>query len=144
MRNYLSGSGQSKRSLRKYHSGSPLGWRRRRQATPIFLPGECHGQRSLEGCSPAITVSRGVARSRTRLSEYRSLSHSPLGRWFYDSVTELSVHLCHYLKVTLRRSQAVRQEMKDSYFFFFPLEKKCGQRLPFYCIWASEPTSREI
>ena len=27
-------------------------WRRAWQPTPIFLPGESHGQRSLAGCSP--------------------------------------------------------------------------------------------
>ena len=27
-------------------------WRRAGQATPVFLPGEFHGQRSLTGCSP--------------------------------------------------------------------------------------------
>ena len=27
-------------------------WRREWQLTPVFLPGECHGQRSLEGYSP--------------------------------------------------------------------------------------------
>ena len=27
-------------------------WRRAWQATPVFLPGESHGQRSLVGCSP--------------------------------------------------------------------------------------------
>ena len=27
-------------------------WRRAWQPTPVFLPGECHGQRSLEGYSP--------------------------------------------------------------------------------------------
>ena len=27
-------------------------WRRAKQHTPVFLPGECHGQRSLEGYSP--------------------------------------------------------------------------------------------
>ena len=27
-------------------------WRRARQPTPIFLPGEAHGQRSLVGYSP--------------------------------------------------------------------------------------------
>ena len=27
-------------------------WRRKWQPTPVFLPGECHGQRSLAGCSP--------------------------------------------------------------------------------------------
>src|SRR5574341_973499 len=27
-------------------------WRRKWQPTPLFLPGESHGQRSLVGCSP--------------------------------------------------------------------------------------------
>ena len=27
-------------------------WRREQQPTPVFLPGESHGQRSLAGCSP--------------------------------------------------------------------------------------------
>ena len=27
-------------------------WSRKWQPTPVFLPGECHGQRSLVGCSP--------------------------------------------------------------------------------------------
>ena len=27
-------------------------WRRAWQPTAVFLPGECHGQRSLMGCSP--------------------------------------------------------------------------------------------
>ena len=33
------------------------------QPTPVFLPGESHGQRSLVGCSP------GVAQSQTQLSD---------------------------------------------------------------------------
>ena len=27
-------------------------WKRKWQPTPVFLPGECHGQRSLAGYSP--------------------------------------------------------------------------------------------
>ena len=27
-------------------------WRRKRQPTPVFLPGKLHGRRSLEGCRP--------------------------------------------------------------------------------------------
>ena len=38
-------------------------WRRRWQPTPVFLPGESHGRRSLAGC----TV-HGVAETRTCLS----------------------------------------------------------------------------
>ena len=29
-----------------------MSWRRKWQPTPVFLPGESHGQRSLMGCSP--------------------------------------------------------------------------------------------
>ena len=39
-------------------------WRRKWQPTPVFLPGQSHGQRSLVGYSP-----RG-AMSRTRLSDF--------------------------------------------------------------------------
>jgi len=31
-------------------------WRRRLQPTPVFLPGEFHGQRSLEGYSPWVQL----------------------------------------------------------------------------------------
>ena len=30
-------------------------WRKVRQPTPVFLPGESHGQRSLAGCSPQVS-----------------------------------------------------------------------------------------
>ena len=30
----------------------PYSWRRKWQPIPVFLPGEFHGQRSLEGCNP--------------------------------------------------------------------------------------------
>ena len=38
-------------------------WRREWQPTPIFLPGEFHGQRSLKG------YSLGATKSQTRLSD---------------------------------------------------------------------------
>ena len=38
-------------------------WRREWQSTPVFLPGEFHGQRSLMGYKP------GVVKSPTRLSD---------------------------------------------------------------------------
>ena len=43
-------------------------WRRKWQPTPQFLPGESHGRRSLVGYSSR------VAKSRTRLSDFTSLS----------------------------------------------------------------------
>ena len=39
-------------------------WRRKRQLTPVFLPGKSHGQGSLVGCSP------WGAQSQTRLSNF--------------------------------------------------------------------------
>ena len=39
-------------------------WRRKWQPTPVFLPGESHGQRNLAGCSPC------GRKSRTQLSEF--------------------------------------------------------------------------
>ena len=44
--------------------GRGVPWRRERQPTAGFLPGEPHGQRSLAGCSP------GVTGSWTRLSRH--------------------------------------------------------------------------
>src|SRR5574337_239182 len=94
-------------------------WRRTWQPTPVFLPGKCHGRRSLVGCSPwgrteLDTTERlhfhfslsctgegngtplqyscleepidrgawwaavhGVAKSRTRLSDFTFTSHFP-------------------------------------------------------------------
>ena len=40
-------------------------WRRKWQPTPVFLPGESHGQRSLVGCSPW-----GCKEMDTRLSDF--------------------------------------------------------------------------
>ena len=39
-------------------------WRRKWQPTPVFLPGESHGRRSLVGYNPR------VAKSRTQLSNF--------------------------------------------------------------------------
>ena len=42
-----------------------ISWRRAWQSTPVFLPGESHGQRSLEGYSP---------QGRTVLAQFKQLS----------------------------------------------------------------------
>ena len=47
-------------------------WRRKWQPTPVFLPGEYHGQRSLEGYSP-----RGRKKVRHNLATKPSTSVSP-------------------------------------------------------------------
>ena len=57
---------QSKRHRRHGFSTwtGKIPWRRKWQPTPVFLPGESHGQRSLVGHSP------GVTKSQTQLSNW--------------------------------------------------------------------------
>ena len=47
-------------------------WRRKWHPTPVFLPRESHGQRSLVGYSPRVT------KSRTRLSDFTNRCFSLL------------------------------------------------------------------
>ena len=53
--------GDRRHRRRRRHRCSPwvrkIPWRRKWQPTPVFLPGESHGQRSLVGYSPWITKS---------------------------------------------------------------------------------------
>ena len=53
-----------------------ISWRRKRQPTPVLLPGESHGRRSLVGYSPwgckesdMTEQLHGVTKSQTRLSD---------------------------------------------------------------------------
>ena len=55
-------------------------WRRKWQPTPVFLPGESHGQRSLAGYSPL------GCKSRTRLSDFTFTSH------FHALEKEMATH----------------------------------------------------
>ena len=57
-------------------------WRKEWQLTPIFLPGESHGQRSLAGYSP------GVTKSQTRLSDQHF--HFQEGLYFHLRASSLS------------------------------------------------------
>ena len=53
-----------------------ISWRRKWQPTPVFLPGESHGQKSLVGCSPQshdeLDMTKGtqhtLARGQIRLA----------------------------------------------------------------------------
>ena len=64
VKNLIANAGDNKRSGFN-HWVRKIPWRRARQPTPIFLPEESHGQRSLTGYSP------WGCKSRTQLSEYR-------------------------------------------------------------------------
>ena len=63
-------------------------WRRKWQATPVFLPGESQGWGSLVGCS------LGVAQSRTRLKWLSSSSSSSI---YYFNLITYSEYLCHHI-----------------------------------------------
>ena len=58
----------------KRHSVGKIPWRRAWHPSPVFSPGESHGQKILEGCSP-----RGC-KCRTRLKPLACSAH--LGSWF--------------------------------------------------------------
>jgi len=51
VKNICASAGRLKRSRFDPWVGK-IPWRRAWQHTPVFLPGESHGQRSLAGCSP--------------------------------------------------------------------------------------------
>ena len=51
-----------------------VSWRRKWQPIPVFLPGKCHGQKSLEGYSP---WSRKVSDTTERLGTHQSLWFQP-------------------------------------------------------------------
>ena len=73
---WLSGKEPSYQCRRhKRHGFDPwvwkIPWRRVRQPTPVFLPGESHGQRSLVGY-----IVCGVAKSQTRLKRLSIHSHT--------------------------------------------------------------------
>ena len=53
-------------------------WRRKWQPTPVFLPGESHGQKSLEGCMQSMRLKR-VRQDRVRRRTY-SISYLSLKR----------------------------------------------------------------
>ena len=59
------GGASGKEPARQYrrHTGliperGKIPWRRKCQPTPVFLPGESHGQRSLMSYSPGVTKSQ--------------------------------------------------------------------------------------
>ena len=51
-----------------------ISWRRKWQPTPVFLPGEFHGQRSLAGCSPwshrESDMTKWLTQTHTRVYTY--------------------------------------------------------------------------
>ena len=54
-------------------------WRRKRQPTPVFVPGESHGQKSLEGYSPRGHKGSDTA-EHSSSREIRLCVHGAVGR----------------------------------------------------------------
>ena len=57
-------------------------WRRKWQPTPVFLPGESHGWRSLVGCSPWVTQSRTRLKRLSSSSSSSSSAYLVISCWF--------------------------------------------------------------
>ena len=56
-------------------------WRRKRQPTPVFFPGESHGQRRLAGYSPWSCKERDTTEQLTHTQSIGSQSQTPLKRF---------------------------------------------------------------
>ena len=74
----LTGSSDGKESVHKQDTGfnpwvRKIPWRREWQLTPVFLPGEFHGQRSLEGYSPWGCKELDTTKRLTALNQLHSL-----------------------------------------------------------------------
>ena len=69
-------------------------WRRKWQPTPVCLPGESHGQRSLAGC-----VVHGVTKSQTWLSDWVHILHDwpQVYRFFYGLSILFHWSICLFL-----------------------------------------------
>ena len=69
--------------------GGKIPWRRKWQPTPVFLPGESHGQRSLAGYSPQgrkelDTTERLHTHTHTQTHTYTQDEKSS-GNWLYSN-----------------------------------------------------------
>ena len=76
-------------------------WRRKWQPTPVFLPGESHGQRKLAGYSP------WGRKSRTRLSEFHyTICHSDylIAVFFLMNIEVIDINFKNSKNLSLRCS----------------------------------------
>ena len=79
-------------------------WRRKWQPTPVFLPGESYGQRSLECCSPwSCRVRQDLATKQQIISWVRRYRPCESTRAFYINICII----CNYRSALL----ACREEM---------------------------------
>ena len=94
-------------------------WRRKWQTTPVFLPGESHGQRSLAGCSPWGRKSRAWQRlnqpppvtrclmilsiNLQKVCVFGCKSFQNLFAWFYHSTFRISFRCWTWKSVSSHR-----------------------------------------
>ena len=105
-------------------------WRRAQQQSPVFLPGESHGQRSLVGYGP-----QGLKQSDVTSDIAHNLprSHNSLGgtvhkeqtwNWNPDHLGSQAL-----ARFTFPRPQATLGTSNDGYCFYFILCTVLGERL---------------
>ena len=66
-------------------------WRREWQSSPVFLPGESHGQRSLVGYSPG---GRKESDTTERLTQGGKGERNKLGNWVWHTHIYVYIHIC--------------------------------------------------
>ena len=78
-------------------------WRRAWQPPPVFLPGESHGQRSLEGYSPwghtELDVTKPLTQTQTHTGEIGDYLISRVSQTANGSSGTLTIHLTIHFKV---------------------------------------------
>ena len=79
-------------------------WRRGWQPTPVFLPGESHGQRSLAGCSPQ----RGKASDMTESTQHARM-HEQLHAKKFNNLNEMDKFSKRY-----KLSNVTQKEIKKT------------------------------
>jgi len=77
------------------------------ESTPVFLPGEFHGQRSLAGCGPWVT------KSQTRLNGYQMLKARKIIKYVKKLAMLSDVFSSHTQKGTARTHLEVPQKIKN-------------------------------
>ena len=76
-------------------------WRKEQQPTPVFFPGESHGQRSLVGYRP-----RGCRMGRMRLRQRQQINCAL--SWFLTTITKVCVTKCVFQRGISCLVQATR------------------------------------
>ena len=80
-------------------------WRRKWQPSPVFLPGEFHGQSSLAGYSPW---------GRKELDTTERLTHTHVNRYLLNNISSV----LHTTADTIRQEEGEEQRMSNAMYSF--------------------------